>query len=312
VKGKFTEIKSSNLEGIHISEAVDRSVDYIKRRKEGEQLGLSTRWKKFNNIIGGGLEWGCQYCLAGISGGGKSSVANMLETDLFDLNPEQKFIVLNFNFEMPSRMQITRKFSSLGKMTVHKINSVESPLSDYEFDQILRWKEKLSNYNIFYFDVPGNVSQIKETVYEYQEKYPDYKILNILDHSRLITRDRERDEFEVVVNITKIGMELKKELECMNIFLSQLNGNIESEKRITNPSLHYPIRTDIYGNDAMYQSCDSVFIMHRPKVLGIGLYGTEEIETDDLVAFHILKNRNGEIGMIKMKDILKYNTIEEE
>lgn len=304
---------SSNvLPYVRIGDAVEKSITSIKDRMNGVKYGLDTRWKKLNKVIGGGIQWENQYCLAGISGSGKSSIANMLETDLFDLNPTEQFIVLNFNFEMPSYRQITRKFSNIMKKTVSELNSVDTCLSSKTFLELQQVKENIKKYNIFYFDVPGDNGQIYDTIMHFYKSYGSkYKLLNIFDHTRLINRKGEKDEFEVVVNASKMGMELKKKIGCTNLFLSQLNGNIESEKRLTNPRLHYPIRTDLYGNDAMFQSCDSVFVAHRPKMLGIEFYGPNKIPTDDLVAFHVLKNREGDPGMIRMKDVLEYNTIEE-
>lgn len=39
------------------------------------------------------------FTIAGISGSGKSSVANMLVMDLIDLNPDQDIVVLYFSLE---------------------------------------------------------------------------------------------------------------------------------------------------------------------------------------------------------------------
>lgn len=235
----------------------------------------------------------------------------MLETDLFDLNYGEKFIVLNFNFEMASHKQITRKFSALTETTVYDLQSVNSTVSDNEYDKLKLLGEKLKRYKIFYFDIPANTNEILETVLYYQSKYPDHKILNIFDHTRLLKRDREKDEYEVVTNLTKVGIELKKKIGCSNIYLSQLNREIENEKRLSNPNLHYPMRSDLFGSDALYQGCDFVFVVHRPAQLQLQYYGPNNIPTQDLVAFHVLKNRDGESGVIRMKDILKFNTIEE-
>jgi uridine kinase len=48
----------------------------------------------------GGIEPNVIISIAGISGSGKSSLANSLETDLIDLNPTEDIVVLSFNFEI--------------------------------------------------------------------------------------------------------------------------------------------------------------------------------------------------------------------
>ena len=82
----------------HISKAADEIVEYIDSRRKGSIKSLATRWDKFNNQCMGGIEPNTIYTIAGISGSGKSSFVNSLETDLFDLNPTADFVILSFNF----------------------------------------------------------------------------------------------------------------------------------------------------------------------------------------------------------------------
>ena len=84
----------------HISKATDEIVAYIDDRRRGIVNSLKTKWAKFNKLCMGGIEPNTIYTIAGISGSGKSSFANSLENDLFDLNRRKDFIVLSFNFEI--------------------------------------------------------------------------------------------------------------------------------------------------------------------------------------------------------------------
>ena len=45
----------------------------------------------------GGVEPNCIYTIAGVSGSGKSSFVNTLETDLIDLNSDEEIVVLSFS-----------------------------------------------------------------------------------------------------------------------------------------------------------------------------------------------------------------------
>ena len=94
------QISSRPLIYRHISQATVEIVDYIKNRKNKVIRSLKTRWEKFNKLCMGGIEPNTIYTIAGISGSGKSSFVNSLETDLFDLNPDIDFVVLSFNFEI--------------------------------------------------------------------------------------------------------------------------------------------------------------------------------------------------------------------
>ena len=54
----------------------------------------------------GGIEPNTVYTIAGISGSGKSSMANLIQTDLIDLNPNEDIIVLTFSLEMVGFRQV--------------------------------------------------------------------------------------------------------------------------------------------------------------------------------------------------------------
>lgn len=84
----------------HITKSTDEALKYIDDRRKGISKSLRTRWKKFNDACMGGIEPNTIYTICGISGSGKSSFINSLENDIFDLNPTDDFIVLNFNLEI--------------------------------------------------------------------------------------------------------------------------------------------------------------------------------------------------------------------
>ena len=258
----------------------------------------------------GGLEWGSMYVVAGISGAGKSSFANILETDIFDLNPKEKFKVLSFNFEMASYRQILRKISNKTKKTVGELKSSNNILTDDEMDNIEEIAKKISLYDIHYVDIPGSIIEIWHTILEFQKNNPDHKVFIILDHARLSKKIKMQSEQHMMDDLCNMFTTIKKRINCSILLLSQLNREIES--RTSTPSMHYPTRGDIFGNDGIYQHSDFVFVIHRPELLGIKYYGMERIPTENAIFLHMLKNRDGDCRIIKMTNNLKYNLIEED
>jgi replicative DNA helicase len=101
-----TSYKAYPLKYRHIKDPTTEIIDYIDKRRKGLTQSLRTRWTRFNNICMGGIEPNTIYTIAGISGSGKSSFANSLESDLFELNPNANFVVLSFSFEMLSSKQV--------------------------------------------------------------------------------------------------------------------------------------------------------------------------------------------------------------
>jgi len=293
-----------------IAEVVNESLSYIEDRSSRKIVPLKTRWKKFNDLIDGGMEWGNLYTLAGISGSGKSAFANLLETDLFDLNPKEKFKVLSFNFEMAAYRQILRKFSNKVKRTVGELKSSNYTISKEEMDTLYHIGKEISLYDISYIDVPEKVGQVKSSILDFQKDNPSHRIFIILDHSRLARKNNSQTEQGMLDEMCNMFTEIKKRLGCSILLLSQLNREIES--RSSTPSMHYPVRSDLFGSDSLYQHSDYVFVIHRPDAIGIRYYGPDRIDAIDRIFLHTLKNRDGDTKIITMTNGLKYNLIEEE
>ena len=73
---------------------------YINNRRRHLITPLKTRWKKFNKACCGGIEPNMVFTIAGISGAGKSALANLIQFDLFDMNSNQEIVILNFSLEI--------------------------------------------------------------------------------------------------------------------------------------------------------------------------------------------------------------------
>lgn len=148
----------------HIKQPTKEIVSYIDNRRKGIVKSLKTRWPKFNRHCMGGIEPNVIITIAGISGSGKSSFANSLETDLFDMNPDEDFVVLSFSFE-------------IRKMSRNSVNCLGSPeegnqqpslggdtfegsttSSESQVDNNSTTKAECPNYKI----VPMNIKELKE------------------------------------------------------------------------------------------------------------------------------------------------------
>ena len=201
----------------HIKESTEEIVDYIDSRRKGETKSLKTRWDKLNNFCMGGIDWHTIVTIGGMSGCGKSSIANELETSLFDSNSDENFAVLSFNFEMVAMKQVGRKISSKLQITVGDLYSSKEKLNDETFTLVKDAAEKISdNYNIHYVDVPGTVEQIYKTILHFHKTMskdnPDIGIVIMLDHT-LLTKGRQRDsEREILAQLYKMFMIVKKNM----------------------------------------------------------------------------------------------------
>jgi len=265
----------------------------------------------------GGIEPNVIYTIAGMSGSGKSSFVNSLETDLFDLNPREDFIVLSFSFEMLSSRQVGRKLSYKMSKTTSELYGggldYYKGLSDEDYMQARAYAEKISKYPIFYVDSPGTVDEIGNTIDIFQEKVKDTKksLIVILDHTLLTKGGEGLRERETLYELQKLFIEKKKIGKTTIIQVSQMNRNIESVERINNPNMHYPMRSDIFGSDSLFHSSDYVIVLHRPDLLNLEKYGPERKPVFNRIYMHFLKVREGELKILRFENNLKHNSIDD-
>ena len=305
------QMSSKTLSFRHISTATNEAVEYIRKRKNHEIQSLRTRWNKFNKSFMGGIEPNTIYTIVGISGSGKSSFVNTLETDLIDLNSNQDVIVLNFSFEMLSSRQVGRKISSKLRQTTAELYSANNELTDDLLDRVEQTSQQIKSYPIYYVDTPGTVEDIASTInYFYETKAKDKKFVIILDHTLLVEGQNRESALQVISELQKLFIKVKKLPNTTIIQLSQMNRNIENPERINNPSMHYPMRSDISSADTIFHASDYVICIHRPELLNIQQYGPNRLLVKNKVYLHILKNRDaGECTILEFDNDLKYNNL---
>lgn len=295
----------------HISDSTKETVAYIKDRMNHNIQSLKTRWNKFNSQCMGGIEPNTIYTIVGISGSGKSSFVNTLESDLIDLNPNQDIVVLDFSFEMLSSRNVGRKLSSKLRHTTAELYSATTDLTESEFNKVVEQANIIKEYPIYYVDTPGSVEDIKSTIdYFYESIAKGKKFIIILDHTLLVEGQSNESVLKTISDLQKLFIKVKKLPNTTVIQLSQMNRNIELPERINNPSMHYPMRSDISSADTIFHASDYVICIHRPELLNIKQYGINRLPVQNKIYLHILKNRDaGQNAILEFDNDLKYNNL---
>lgn len=294
-----------------MSVVAQEAINYIAGRRDHSIVSLKTRWKKLNKQCMGGIEPNTIYTFAGVSGTGKSSMANLIQTDIIDENPKEDIIVLTFSLEMVGFRQVGRTLSNKLAMTTSQLYSSEKDLDDSTFDDVVKVSNELKKYPIYFVDTPGTSTQVEQTIISFYKTYVEGKnkhFVIIYDHT-LLTK-QVGSQLETIADLEKVFIQIKKLPLTSVIQIAQMNRNIESSERINNPSVHYPMRSDLSSSDAMFQASDYVLVLHRPEIYGIHEYGPNKLPTTNKVYMHILKNRDaGKPCILEFENDLMYNNL---
>ena len=294
-----------------MSVVAQEAINYIAGRREHSIVSLKTRWNKFNKQCMGGIEPNTVYTVAGISGSGKSSFANLIQTDLIDLNPNEDIIILSFSLEMVGFRQVGRTLSNKLRRTTSTLYSSETDLDDDTFKKVIAVSNKLKEYPIYFVDIPTTPTQVEEIIKTFYNQYvkgTNKHFIIMYDHVLLTIQNGS--VIETISQLERVFIQAKKYPLTSIVQLAQMNRNIESSERINNPLSHYPMRSDISSSDALFQASDYVLVIHRPEILNIQEYGPNHLSTINKVYIHILKNRDaGKPCILEFENDLKYNNL---
>ena len=240
-----------------------------------------------------------------------SSFANLIQTDLIDLNPDEDIIVLSFSLEMVGFRQVGRTLSNKLRKTTSTLYSSEMSLDDDTFRKVVAVSNKLKEYQIYFVDNPTTPMQVEQIIkwfYEQYVKNTGKYFVVIYDHA-LLTKPIG-SVIETISELERVFIQIKKLPRTSVIQIAQMNRNIESSERINNPLSHYPMRSDLSSSDAIFQASDYVLVIHRPEILNIQEYGQNRLPTQNKVYIHILKNRDaGKPCILEFENDLMYNNL---
>lgn len=285
------------------------SLQYLDGRRNGTITSLKTPWTNLNNATTDGLEWNSMTVIAGRPGSFKTGMQDQIINQAFDLNPAENFRILKFNFEMMQRTSCIREYSSVIGKSYKYLCSADGKLTKADLDTCHQHAKIASKRPIDVIDQALTVKEFGKSVDDYMEAHSYIlggekvytKTLMTYDHSILTRKgDDEKSGLETLYNLGSTITEKKRKYPIAFVILSQLGRGVDSPERTINGRYgNYILESDIFGGDALLQHADSVVALNRPLKHNISIYGQEKFIINDerLIVMHILKSRNGGVGL---------------
>lgn len=288
----FKALKGSGFKTIQ--KTIEDAKDFVDKSRKGERIVFPTKFPRLNKQLMGGFQPGKMYVVAGRPGSGKSQFSNQLLFDTLDVAVEQgkKVAVIYWSFEMPGEQQMLRIASGDCGVGVYDLISDKSSVSYKEFVETIN---KYSSYNVVFKNIPETIVFFKNMITRFCEDRKDYTLINVVDHTRLF-KGGNKDEIQRLADVANMLMDAQASYKTITVVLSQLNKNIESNDRAKEQ--YQPQLTDLFGSDSLSQNTHVCMMLNRP----LDMYGIEEEycgeSTQNLMAVHITKNRDGYLGLI--------------
>ncbi|PAF47270.1 replicative DNA helicase [Helicobacter sp. 12S02634-8] len=301
---------------------IDSTIALIQERKQRGNhylTGLNTGFKELNKKTTGFNKGELIIIGARPSMGKTALFLNMAQTIL---NHDKGVAV--FSLEMPAEHLMLRLLSAMTSIPLGELKT--GNLNDNQWQELSRYSEMMASKDLFIDDGSSlSINQLRSKLRKLKSKNQNIEIA-IIDYLQLMGNGNRRPDMMRQEEISEISRGLKtlaRELEIPIIALSQLNRSVDSrdDKR--------PILSDLRESGAIEQDADIILFLYRDEVYRkkdedhrlakLKKEGDEKklreyeaelrrskeesskkgaIEPAEII---VAKNRNGEIGTIKIQ-----------
>lgn len=281
------------------------ALKYMNGRMLGTITSLRTPWTKVNDATTDGIEFGTTTAVAARPGGFKTGFKDQLIRDARRLNPTLEFNILDWQFEMLSKVTAIRDFSSHTQLTYKELCSAGSKLDPEVLRKCKEYAKERLKYPVDVIDETKSVKEMEDIICQYmEEKAKDVgggkkeyvPVLCPVDHTLLVNRNG-KGFLDMLYDLGDMFTRTKRKYPIAWVPLCQLVRDVEKSDRCEPGKIsNYPTSGDIFGADAVMQHSDTVFILDRPFKRRIDIYGPDRyiINDDTVLAGHFIKCRNGD------------------
>jgi replicative DNA helicase len=218
------------------------------------------------------------------------------------INAGKETIAIIFSLEMTAASLMKRMLSSLAEVNGMKL---KNPYHYMNEEEKARWIEAIGKMEELtpkiYDGSRQSVAEMKAKVRKIKHENPDKDIIVMIDYLTLIkpTQDYKGN---MHAQITEISADLKamaKQFDCPVVCLAQLSRSVEQR------SDKHPLMSDLRESGSIEQDADIIMMLYRDEY-----YNDTTPENENLLEVDIVKNRDGEVGLVKLLYKKEINRIE--
>lgn len=264
-----------------VSEILPSVIDGIEERfnNGGEIVGLPSGFTDLDKKTSG-LQGGDLIIIAGRPSMGKTTLATNIARHVA-VNGKTALL---FSLEMPREQIVNREIAAIGGIEFSHIRNGQ--IEDHEWTKLSTATATLNNKNLIIDDSSGlSVNQIRSRARREKKKHG--LDLIVIDYLQLMANEGESQTHSIEL-ISKGLKNLAKELRVPVIALSQLNRGVDKRDN------KRPAMSDLRQSGAIEQDADIILFVYRDEVYN------EDSPDKGTAEINIAKQRNGEIGMVRL------------
>ena len=269
-----------------IKESINNSVKRIQEATLDHLIGLSTGFKRLDEVLGGLVE-DTLVTIGGRTGMGKTAFAfNLLRNLSIEKNIPTLYISLESTEQLCTNMLIACT------LNIKYRGLLSGQLIAEEWEKLDKGVSGIVNAPVYLdtkstYTIDDICKTVEEAVQEHQVKVVFIDYLQLIFAKTGFTENRYLE----LNYITRRLKALAKEFNITIVLLSQLNRNSEGEKRFD----HRPVLTDLRDSGTICDDSDVVCFVHRPEYYHI--YQDEKgNDLHNVALFIVAKNRLGYTG----------------
>lgn len=222
------------------------------------------------------------------------------------INAAQKgnAIPVIFSLEMSKQSLLKRMMSCLAEVNGMNLKNPYHYTNDEEKERWINALGVLQKINPKIYDrARQSVAEMKAKVRKIKQDNPDKEIIVFIDYLTLIKPSQDY-KGNMHGQVTEISADLKgmaKDFDCPVICLAQLSRGVEQRQD------KHPLMSDLRESGSIEQDADIIMLLYRDEY-----YNKEKTldENKNVLEVDIAKNRDGEVGKVKLLYKKEINKIE--